>query len=164
MWLSSQKFYSLCEKKTNSFLQSLGKWWLVFGSPLKSILLRTAWEGNLWGGDKWVEYTSIQTCFFPPPIFLPPKPHSKWDTAQNTLRYKTGSQHCSFAIGKRSFFPLPIWQSSRTLLVVTEDLREPAEAHGSWVFPERLFCWEERQESIFKEENRVHHSSARIKE
>lgn len=58
---------------------------------------------------------------------------------------------------------MPIWQSSRTLPVVSEDLRELAEVHGSWVFPGRLF-WEERQECSFKEENHVHGTSARIKE
>lgn len=163
MWLSSQKFYSLRETKTSSFLQSFGKWWLVFGSPWKSILLRMAWEGDLWGEDKWVEYTSIQTCFSPSPIFLPPKPHSKWDTAQNSLGYKTGSQHCSLAIGKRSFFPHANLAEQQNPSCCDRRLkrtcRSPWELGG---ISGRLFCWEERQESSFREPH--YRSSARIKE
>lgn len=58
---------------------------------------------------------------------------------------------------------MPVWQSSRTLLVVTEGLRELAEVHGSWAFPGKLFCWEERQQCNFKEVNQIDNISARIR-
>lgn len=49
---------------------------------------------------------------------------------------------------------MPIWQSSRTLLVVTEDLRELAEAHGSWgLFQEGCFVGRKDRKVVL--ENRI---------
>lgn len=59
---------------------------------------------------------------------------------------------------------MPVWQRNRTLLVVTEDLRELVEVHGDLVFPGRPFGWEERQQCSSKEGNQVDNTSVRTNE
>lgn len=123
VWLSSQKFYTVCEKKTRSFSSVIRN---MMTSVWQSLKKHSVEDGLRRWFMEWGQLGRINTLDLFLPISHFPAPWATLRVGHSTkhLGDKAGGRHSSSAIGKRSFSPMPIWQSSRTLLVGTEDLRE----------------------------------------
>lgn len=115
--------FTVCEKKTRSFSSVIRN---MMTSVWQSLKKHSVEDGLRRWFMEWGQLGRINTLDLFLPISHFPAPWATLRVGHSTkhLGDKAGGRHSSSAIGKRSFSPMPIWQSSRTLLVGTEDLRE----------------------------------------